>query len=218
MRTNLLQENLCGRSSRSGFTLVEVMFSMLILTLMAMGMLASLTFASHMTRLNTNTVVAKNIAQGYFEKMAIDEFKNIGPTDYPDIAYDSDPPQYLDHAMGTRCRVNCVFKGFGTLTAASKTNLSDSSMDWERNEWAGDTVFIVTGQAAGQFKQIASNSANTLALAEPLAFAPYPGAKFMINNGKTVEVTTTWEYRGRQYSETVESLIVNHRNSTELGF
>ena len=218
MRKILLHEDHCGRSSRSGFTLVEVMFAMAILAFLALGILSALTFASHMTRLNTNAIAAKNIAQGYFEKMAIDEFRDIGPTHYPDIDDDSNPPQYLDHAMDIRCRVQFAFKGFGTITNASTSNLTDSAVNWQSNEWAGDTVFIVSGQGASQFEQIASNSASTLSLADTLAVAPYPGAKFMINNGKTVEITTTWEYRGRQYSATVESLIVNYRNSAQLGF
>jgi hypothetical protein len=39
----------------------------------------------------------------------------------------------------------------------------------------------------------------------------------MINNGKTIEITTTWQYRGKEYSQTIESLVVNYRGE-ELGF
>jgi hypothetical protein len=42
--------------------------------------------------------------------------------------------------------------------------------------------------------------------------------KYLINNGKTVQITTTWEYMGQEYSQTIRSLIVNRKNTKELGF
>jgi hypothetical protein len=114
--------------------------------------------------------------------------------------------------------LNFDFKGFGAVSAGSASDLTDSQASWESDEWAGDAVFIVSGGGAGQFGTIAYNTANTLHLSEPLAFAPGAGAKYLINNGKTVNITTTWEYLGKQYSATIECLIINHRNSSEFGF
>ncbi|HNY27766.1 MAG TPA: hypothetical protein PKH31_10330, partial [Candidatus Sumerlaeota bacterium] len=65
---------------------------MALLLLMSGSVISAFIFASRLTRLSSNAIAAKNIAQGFFEKMAIDEFKNVGPTNYPDIAYSSNPP------------------------------------------------------------------------------------------------------------------------------
>ena len=65
---------------------------------------------------------------------------------------------------------------------------------------------------------VAFNTPNTLHLEEALTYAPHQSTRYMINNGKTVEVTTSWTYRGREYRQTVESLVVNGRNAGSLGF
>ena len=201
-----------------GFTLVEVMVASLMLALLSVAMFTGSTFASRMARINSNAIAAKNVAQGYFERMAIDNFANIGPTQYPDINYDSVPPVWLDRAMDIRCRIQFSFKGFGTLTNASANSLTDSNSIWETDEWAGDMVYLISGAGAGQFAQINTNTPSTLQLATALAVAPLAGAKYMINNGKTVEITTTWRYLGKEYSQTIESLVNNYRNSSNFGF
>jgi type II secretory pathway pseudopilin PulG len=219
MRPQRLTKPYRGHSDLShGFTLVEVMLATLFLAILTVGMLTGITFASRTTRLNGNAMAAKNIAQGYFEAMAIDDFADVGPANYPDIDYNSNPPVWLDEALNIRCRVQFKFKGFGTLENATASNLTDTNMQWEPNEWAGDVVCLVSGQGAGQFVTIDSNTLNTLHLLENLDVVPNNGTKYMINNGKTVEITTTWQYMGKEYSQTIESLVVNYRNSANLGF
>jgi hypothetical protein len=175
-------------------------------------------YSYRITRINTNAIAAKNIAQGFFEKMAIDTFANVDPAHYPNIAYDNDPPVWLDEAMNMSCKVEFAFKGFGTAEGGSLTSLIDNDTNWETNEWAGDALYFVGGTGLGHFAPIISNSVNTLHLGETLDVSPDTTAKYMINNGKTVEITTTWEYYGNSYSQTIESLIVNYRGDSDLGF
>ncbi|NQU45255.1 hypothetical protein HQ520_18385, partial [bacterium] len=133
----------------------------------------------------------------------------------------SDPPVWLDQALDIRCKVEFVFKGFGTLTQGDANSLTDSSATWsteDSGEWAGDVVYLVSGPGAGQFAEIASNSATALQLSTALVYPPAAGTKYMVNHGKTVEITTTWEYMGKEYFQTIESLVINYRNSSDWGF
>jgi prepilin-type N-terminal cleavage/methylation domain-containing protein len=204
-------------TGRRGFSLVEVLVAMSLLLLMSASVISAFVFASRLTRLSSNAIAAKNIAQGFFEQMAIDDFENVGPTNYPAIEYDSVPPLGLDRAGDIRCKVDCDFSGFGTIENASANNITDAKALWEKDQWGGDTLCIVSGPGMGQMATITSNTPNTIHHTN-LAIAPKKGAKYLINNGKTVQITTTWEYMGQEYSQTIRSLIVNRKNTKELGF
>jgi prepilin-type N-terminal cleavage/methylation domain-containing protein len=203
---------------RRGFSLVEVLVAMALLLLVSGSVISAFVFASRLSRLSSNAIAAKNIAQGYFEKMAIDEFKNVGPTNYPNIEYDSVPPLWLDRAADIRCKVEFKFSGFGTIENGSANNITDAKALWENDEWVGDTLCIVSGPGMGQTATITGNTPNTI---HHTAFdiAPKKGAKYLINYGKTVQVTTTWQYMGKEYSQTIRSLIVNRKDNTfDMGF
>lgn len=202
-------------------SLIEVMVAVALLAFMSSAIVGSLYFSSRATRLNTNAVMAKNIAQGVFERMYIDRFSNIGPTNYPSIPENANPPVWLDEEMGIRCAVTISFKGFGVVSASGSNSLTDSTANWDNNEWAGGAVYLADGQGMGQYARIESNTADTLNLASGTNFNPSPlggDTRYMINNGKTVRVQTTWTYQGRSYQQAIESLIPNHRNESNLGF
>lgn len=208
--------------------LLEVVVSILLVALLSVTVISSITFTSRGARLNTNAIAAKNIAQGFFERMAADDFGNVTPPTggifhptnggYPNIDFSSVPPIWLDRALDIRCRVDIAFKGFGIASSGSTGSLTDSTQSWETDEWAGDTLYLVDGTGAGQFAQIASNTSTALTLASNLSVAPGSTTKYMINNGKTVEITTTWFFQGTSYTETIESLIINYRNDPDFGF
>ncbi len=224
-----------------GVTLVEIVVSMLILTLLAVTVISSVIYTSRGARLNTNAIAAKNIAQGYFERMAGDEFSNVTPPadgtvfepnipdptnpnervasdGYADIPLDDPNPIWLDRAMGIPCAVSFEFKGFGNATGGGATSLTDTNASWEIDEWVGDTLYLVDGTGAGQFGQIASNTATQMTLATAFSVDPDATTKYMVNNGKTVEVTTTWFYQGEPFTQTIESLIINYQNSEWMGW
>jgi len=219
--------------STKGFSLVEVMVAVSILGIVTTAVVSSITFTSQSNRLNSNREAAINVAQGMIERLQADTFTNVGPPadsknqpsngGYAKIDYTSNPGVYLDEALGIKCQVAFRFTGYGRATGGGTNSLTDSTVtgttaQWKADEWKGDTLFIISGRGVGQFSQISGNSASSLTLKTALNPAPDATSVYMINNGKTVEVTTTWQYRGKDYSETVEALIVNYRSATTLGF
>lgn len=217
-----------GLRGEAAFTLVEVMIATMVFAVMVFAMMSSVVFSSRTTRLNTNALAAKNVAQGYFERMTIDVFANVNPPadgfyappngGYADVDYDDNPPVWLDEGLGIRCRVEFDFKGYGRVTSGSSVSIRDDRAVWESNEWVGDAVYLIDGAGTGQYAEIRSNTSNTLNFSESFRFPPNSSTRYMINNGKTVEVTTTWQYMGRDYSQTIESLIINYLNDEDLGF
>ena len=214
----------CSRAKARGFSLVEVMLASAFLLIAIAGVFSSLVFSRNIARLNTNAVMAKNIAQGYFEKMHGDGFATVIKANHPDIPYDADPPVYLDRSIDMRCRVEIKISGFGRATGGSANSLTDTSASWETNEWAGAILYLIDGPGQEQWSRIASNTATTLNVETAFTTAPTeavgttPATAYMINNGKTVRVTTRWRYRDQEYSQTLTALITNYRNDPNIGF
>lgn len=207
------------RPRPAGFTLVELVVSTLMMLLLSVSILAAVTHSTQAARINANSIAAKNIAQGYLERMAIDDFANVGPDKYKTIDYTATPPVYLDRALGIKCKVEFFFDGFGTINNNSNSTIvDDAKPHWAKDQWVGDTVFIIDGPARGLFATIKSSGPNQLHLEPSLAVHPEKDSHYIINNGKRVRVTTTWAYRGRTYSQWVETMIVNYRNSGNYGF
>jgi hypothetical protein len=75
-------------------------------------------------------------------------------------------------AVGTDCSIehtteDSSFWARGTASSGSTTTLVDTTLGtdraaWTTNQWAGYWVYIYSGTAAGQIRQIASNTTNTL--------------------------------------------------------
>lgn len=226
--------------NRKGFTLVESVIAVFILALISMAIISSLIFNNRMTRLNSNAILAKNIAQGYFEQMNIDNFNNVVPYQdlgggnsegYADIAINDAEPVWLDRALDIRCQVLFRFKGFGVASGGTAHSLTESGLTdanrydyvqrppWEVDEWVGKQLYLVDGPGQGQVRPITANTNNTLTLGgDALNPQPGNGTKYMIGNGKTIEITTIWQYLGRNYSQTMSSLIINYRRDPDLGF
>ncbi|MFW6303362.1 MAG: type IV pilus modification PilV family protein [Candidatus Sumerlaeota bacterium] len=212
-------------TGQRAMTLLEVLIASTILVMVSVTVISSMTYSNKTTRLNTNAVMAKNIAQGYFEKMNIDFFKNVHPlhSDYTDITTDSANPVYLDETMDMRCAIDFEFKGFGEAESGSESSITDSVKipgisAWETDEWVGHYLYLVEGPGMGQYAEITGNDADTLNVASG-SFSPAPdtGTGYMIDNGKTVRITTSWNYMGKDYIATIGSLIINYRNQEDLG-
>ena len=212
-----LKRTFHGTSSR-GLTLVEVLVASALLTVLSLAIISSVILAATMTQINKNATVARNIAQSYVEQMYADEFDDVIADNYPDINEDSETIIWIDQYQGIRCYIDFEFSGFGTIENSSKKNLTDAKAHWKHDQWAGDTVFLVEGEGAGQFGIIEFNTPNTLHLEESLEYRPRKGTKYMINSGKTVEFTVTWKYRGKEYGYSSDALIINAKNISEMGF
>jgi len=192
-----------------GFSLIEVIIAIPILAIAMLVIVYSLLNASLVSKVVSNKIAAKNVAQGILEKMTLHGYDNVTPANYPDIEYDSPNPMYLDEVNKTKCRVIIRITGYGTASAGSSSTLEDSSTDWRINEWAGDTLFIIGGRGWGQIATISSNTEDTLTLDSPLIYAVDGTSQYLINGGKTIEITTEWKYKSKIYQETVRSAIIH---------
>lgn len=209
-----------GRLNRrwAAFSLIEVVVALVILVMLAVAAMTSVAYITRSSRVNANAFAARNIALGYFERMTRDTFASVGLQGsglgrYANIAYTDNV--WLDQALNIPCRVDFLFKGFGTATAGSVNDLTDTRAAWTANEWAGDTLFLVAGTGKGQSVAITSNTANKLTFASKLDFAPDVTTKYMVNNGKTVIITVTWQYQGTTCpTQTFRALITDSKYRT----
>lgn len=197
-----------AEGNQRALSLIEVVISTVILGLMTSSIITSIVFTSRTARVNSNAFAAKNIAQGYFERMAVDNFTSVTKQYYPDVNYDSNPPVYLDQGLGITCKVTIDIKGFGTVTQASANSITDANAKWNWNEWKNDTLYITAGRDLGEFVQIDSNTSQTLILQKKFFRIPDTTTEYMINNGKTVMIITEWKYIDKTYTQSVESLVV----------
>ena len=191
-----------------GFTLVEVAISAVLLALLSIATIASLLYSSQATRRNSNALAAKNVAQGFFERMAIDNFTSVTQENYPEIPKDSEEAPWLDEASGIRCGVKVEIKGpYHASAGGGSSQIHCPSAKWEEDEWAGDTVYLYEGKGKGQFAEIESNTTNDLYLSEALPIPPNGTTWFFINYGKNVKITLSWDFAGKPYQQTIESFI-----------
>ena len=209
---------MCGHSTAkrgivfgrcNGFSLLEVLIALPILAMACLAVISAIIFANRMTHIAGFHLAAKDVAQSYFERMAIDEFQDVTPENYPSVTQASTNPVYLDHVRGTKCAVNIEITGYGTAESGSANSVTDMDAPWKANEWAGDTLFLVDGAGRGQLAKIIANSAYTLTLQEPLDPPPDSTTQYLINGGKTVRITTSWRFMGKLSQETIESLIID---------
>ncbi len=197
------------RRKQSGFSLLEIMIALPILALVSMALVSGTIFASRLSRIVCNQIAAKNIAQSYFEKMAIDDFEDVTAANYPSVTLASSPPLYLDSVRNTRCAVDIVITGYGRAESGTASSLTDTDASWETNEWTGNTVLLIGGRGRGQRAQITGNNNNTLTLNATLNPVPDATTWYAINGGKTVRITTRWSYLGKEYRARIESLVIN---------
>ncbi|MCX8037386.1 MAG: prepilin-type N-terminal cleavage/methylation domain-containing protein [Candidatus Sumerlaeia bacterium] len=198
-----------NRRTRSGFSLLEILIALPILALVSMALVSGTVFASRLSRIVCNQVAAKNIAQSYFERMAIDDFDDVTPANYPSVTLATSPPLYLDSVRRTRCTVDIVITGYGRAESGSASSITDTDASWTPNEWTGNTVLLIGGRGRGQRAQITGNSNNTLNLNAKLNPTPDATTWYAINGGKTVRITTRWSYLGKEYRARIESLVIN---------
>ena len=198
-----------GRLRGGGFSLLEIATALPILAFVSLAVVSAIVFASRASRIVANQIAAKNIAQSFFERMAIDEFTSVTLANYPSITLNSSPPLYLDFVRGSKCAVDIVITGYGYADSGTATTLVDNDAAWQPNEWVGNTVFLVHGQGRGQRRRIINNTAHTLVLDSDLSPPPASNTYYLINGGKTVRITTRWRYLGKDYRARIESLVID---------
>jgi len=68
----------------------------------------------------------------------------------------------------------------GTSTAGLATTLEDTSKTWTVNEWLADEIYVSSGPAAGDYRVVAGNTANTITVTLPWTAPPGAGATYSI--------------------------------------
>ena len=188
---------------------MEVAIALPILAIVSLALVSAVVFASRLGRIVSNQIAAKNIAQSYFERMAIDDFADVTPQNYPSVTLTTSPPLYLDRLRNSKCSVDIVITGYGTAESGTANTIEDNEGNWTTNEWAGNTLFLVHGAGRGQRAPIIGNTANTLTVNGTFSPPPTAGTQYRINGGKTVRITTRWNYLGKEYREKIESLVID---------
>ena len=188
---------------------MEVAIALPILAIVSLALVSAVVFASRLGRIVSNQIAAKNIAQSYFERMAIDDFADVTPQNYPSVTLATSPPLYLDRLRNSKCAVDIVITGYGAAESGAANTIVDNEGNWTPNEWVGNTLLLVHGAGRGQRAQIIGNTANTVTVNGTFNPPPTAGTQYRINGGKTVRITTRWNYLGKEYRERIESLVID---------
>lgn len=77
----------------------------------------------------------------------------------------------------------------GTATAGAASTLTDSGKSWVTNQWANQSVRIVSGEGAGQIRTIASNTATILTVSEAWATTPDNTSVYSISSQPKLTVS-----------------------------
>jgi len=185
------------------------MITLPILAICALALVSVTVFASRLSRIVCNQIAAKNIAQSYFERMAIDDWAHVTSANYPSVTLTTSPPLYLDNVRKSKCAVDIVITGSGTADSGSASSLVDNDAGWTPDEWRGNALLLIHGTGHGQRAQITGNTVNTLMVDTALNPAPASNTQYAINGGKTVRITTRWTYLGKEYRAKIESLVID---------
>jgi len=68
----------------------------------------------------------------------------------------------------------------GTVTSATTLTVTDTSKNWQVNQWVGAWIYILTGTAAGGRQNIIANTATQISMGSALAPAPAAADTYLI--------------------------------------
>lgn len=195
----------------NGYTFVEIFIAIVLFSIVTLAFLPWFQQSGKLGKVVAQEITAKNIAQGLLEKMLSDNYENVTTTNYPEPG----ETYYIDQVLGIPANISITIKGDGMVSYATDSTLTDETASWEENEWAGSTVLIIEGTGRGQRALITSNTTNTLSIttnlsgsgATPWNTTPDNTSHYLINGGKTVKITVSWEYQGKNYSRQIIGLV-----------
>lgn len=154
----------------SALTLVEVVVAIAIAAMVSIGMYGSAIYTLRQTTKNLEQVYALQMASSAGAKVRAANFGKIAGThtasDFENQFF-SATPVLADPNQPTAPKFTITYemKGFGKGIKKQNKNwsiltLPDGSSDWEKNEFAGRLIAIVSGTGANQVMTITQNHAS----------------------------------------------------------
>lgn len=81
-----------------------------------------------------------------------------------------------------------VLDGYGVVTSATSSSITDDSKDWDVNAFSGYELIIVSGTGAGQSGTIISNSDDTVVISPSFSIIPDSTSRYNIKGPWSVRV------------------------------
>lgn len=194
--------------------LLATVFGAALIALLILTNIASLVYSARSARILSYRLAARDVVQGVLEQMYADAFEDVDPANYPSLDASDPGAPVLDSLQDMRCAITIEIEGEREVTSATPNSVTVNGADWEPNRWVGNTVFVTGGPGLGQRALITANTADTLTTSligysqTTWVSQPTSSSRIMINGGKMVSVTATFDFRGTTYTETVEGLVV----------
>jgi prepilin-type N-terminal cleavage/methylation domain-containing protein len=209
----------------SGMTLLEVMISIGILSFAFVALSAALMFIYRSGHNRKYDMFGMEILISSLEEAKGYPFQSIGVNgaDTGDLVHpdNRDYTVVSDSATGASAinyTVSLNVRGFGEVQSGSSTSLTvldpgiDGvlSADMTPNEFVGHFLMIVgpsTSPRLGQRSQITANTTNQFTVSPAWGITPAAGDQFRVDDGKFIDASVTWTYRGRTRTETLRALV-----------
>jgi len=117
----------------------------------------------------------------------------------------------------------------GSATGGSSTTLEDTAKSWTSDFWTNCWVYIFRGTGAGQYRQISSNTADTLTVSSAWNTTPDSTSEYVIIgaklDGATNSVTTAFTPKAQNnlniyglYFDGFTNYVINPSGCTDLSF
>lgn len=212
-----------ARFRARGFTLIEAIIALSILLLVSLSFFASLLASSRSAQVGRANIYAIQLMDRILEELRAADFDNLGNTvtGAAENRFNSNQTFNLQiaNAVNLPYTVSCKFLGFGTVASATATSLTPNFPAnypaWTTDQWKGRAVVVTDGVAKCCMAYVNSNTANTLTISRNLDGSggggwwttPVAGDTYLIDNGKSVQVTITWTVARKAFTMTRTTLI-----------
>lgn len=210
MTTHLIRKH----AHRRGISLVSTMIGVTLVTLLLVTNAATLIYAARSARVMSYRMATRNVIQGILERMYAYPYDQVTQANYDTWVANDSSVRVIDGVNNLMCNLTIEIEDEHQVSSGSTSSVTVTGAGWDINRWQGDTVFITAGPGRGQRALILSNTADTLTT-QLIGFGqpqwvvqPTAASRILINGGKTVRVTASFDLQGQTYNEAVEGLVV----------
>jgi len=208
-------------------TIIEVTIALSLLLIVTLSSFSAMTLSARGGRYSQGELYATELINRTIEDLRSSAisggFARLGTNQAPESKflaaqnYTMNPSAVNNYNLNFS--VTCNFMGAGTIAAAAATTLTANFPAnfpaWTANQWTGHLAMITSGNGRGQIAYIVSNTATTLTICQNLDgtggggwyVTPAAGDSYLIDNGITVQIVSSWTQRATQRSLTRTALI-----------